>query len=65
MADLRCALAGDSLFLSHSLALCVGWLCLQLSLEKKLRDILVEEKERAIEEAKLAAGLCSQGGMMP
>jgi hypothetical protein len=37
----------------------------QLALEKKLRDILIEEKDRAIEEAKLAAGLCSQGGMMP
>ena len=37
----------------------------QLGLEKKIRDILIEEKEKAIEEAKLAAGLCSQGGMMP
>ncbi|WZN64954.1 hypothetical protein HKI87_11g65110 [Chloropicon roscoffensis] len=37
----------------------------QLGLEKKLRGILIEEKENAIKEAKLAAGLCSQGGMMP
>ena len=34
----------------------------QLGLEKKLRGILIEEKENAIKEAKLAAGLCSQGG---
>ena len=37
----------------------------ELELERKLRGLLTKEKEKAVEEASLALGLCSQGTLLP
>ena len=37
----------------------------QLEIERKLRTLLVKEREKAEEQAALAMGLCTGGSMLP
>ena len=64
---MRCCAPVQRLAVVHLWSSCPHYLSaspLKLDIEKKLRSLLIKEKEKAEEQAALAMGLCATGGSM-